>query len=49
MTTQTTSVLDPATAQTPAAGSHRCLSDVTTRDDLFAPDALDDLLPPLRP
>jgi len=47
MTTQTRIAPDLATAQALAAEFHRCFSDFTARDDLFAPDTFYDLLPPL--
>lgn len=46
MTTQTAAV-HMATAEALAAEFHRCFSEFTTRDDLFAPDTFFDLLPPL--
>lgn len=39
--------LDQATAEALAAEFHRCFVDFEARDDLFAPDAFFDLLPPL--
>lgn len=40
-------VLDRETAERLSAGFHRCFSDFETDDDLFAPDTLYDLLPPM--
>ena len=45
MTTQTIEVLDSDTEEL-AAAFHRCFSDFTARDDLFADDTFYDLLPP---
>ena len=42
-----TATLDQTTAEKFAAEFHRCFSDYEVRDDLFAPDAFFDLLPPL--
>ncbi len=39
--------LDQETADRLSAEFHRCFSDFEARDDLFAPDAFFDLLPPL--
>ena len=47
MTAQTGAVLDTAAAEALAAEFHRCFSDFTARDDLFAADTFYDLLPPL--
>lgn len=47
MTSQTRTAPAVATAQALAAEFHRCFSDFTARDDLFAPDTFYDLLPPL--
>ncbi len=38
---------DRATAETLADEFHRCFREFSARDDLFAPDAFFDLLPPL--
>lgn len=45
--TARTELLDQATADRLSAGFHRCFSDFTCPADLFAPDTLFDLLPPL--
>jgi hypothetical protein len=48
MTTSTsTPTLDQATADRLSAAFHRCFSDFECDEDLFAPDTLFDLLPPL--
>ena len=48
MTTSTpTTSLDQATADRLSAGFHRCFSHFEAADDLFAPDAFFDLLPPM--
>ena len=47
MTAQARTALDSATTQALAAEFHRCFSDFTARDELFAPDTFYDLLPPL--
>jgi hypothetical protein len=39
-------VIDQDTADRLSAGFHRCFSDFSTPDDLFAPDTFFDLLPP---
>jgi hypothetical protein len=43
----TTPALDQATADRLSAAFHRCFSDFEAADDLFAPDAFYDLLPPM--
>ena len=43
----TTALLDRPTAERLSAAFHRCYSHFEADDDLFAPDALFDLLPPL--
>lgn len=47
MTTTHVSNLDQSTAEALANEFHRCFTDFTARDDLFASDAFFDLLPPL--
>ncbi len=44
---QRTTVLDQATADRLSAEFHRCFSTFEAREDLFAPDTLFDLLPPM--
>jgi ketosteroid isomerase-like protein len=47
MITDTSTVIDRATADRLAAAFHRCFSDFHAEDGLFADDAFFDLLPPL--
>ena len=47
MTTETATILDQATADRLSTEFHRCFSDFEAREDLFAPDAFFDLLPPM--
>jgi hypothetical protein len=47
MTTTTATAIDPATAVRLSAGFHRCFSHFEAAEDLFAPDAFFDLLPPM--
>jgi hypothetical protein len=42
-----TELLDPATATRLSVAFHRCFSHFEVRDDVFAPDTLFDLLPPM--
>lgn len=46
-TSASTAPLDQETADRLSAGFHRCFSDFECDNDLFAPDALFDLLPPM--
>jgi ketosteroid isomerase-like protein len=47
MTTTNPAMLDQQTADRLSAGFHRCFSEFTAADDLFADDAFFDLLPPM--
>lgn len=47
MPAQTATSIDQETADRLSAEYHRCFSDFKARDDLFAPDAFFDLLPPM--
>lgn len=47
MTDQALTTLDQETADRLSVGFNRCFSDFEANDDLFAPDAFFDLLPPM--
>jgi ketosteroid isomerase-like protein len=46
-TTAPTTTVDQITADRLSAGFHRCFSEFEADDDLFAPDAFFDMLPPM--